>query len=453
MNTPRRRPSSKPPAPITRWLPAIAAVAVLAVVAVAGAAGGKDHSAIGTSADAGAADPGVTQSATVDATSTTSFTDGDTSGYDVTGLTVPASTMPGVGTETTMTPTVKTQLTRTLFVGTSGDDVKQLQTRLAALGFVTGGIDGAFGEQTREAVWAYDKLILQIAPDKVDSSAKVTNETWQGMQDPVVIQPRRPGAGTHVEIYLPQQVAAVFTDDKPTLVIHISSGMALTPDRTAANSWCETINEDTDANGVPINPPQPKAVCGVGYTPGGVFRFQREILGHHVGALGGMDNPIYFNFGIAMHGAKDVPLHPASHGCIRMNKKISDTFQNYVHIHDRVYVWGQDGKEPEQYSKRESTPVFNYNDPNATTTTSTVLPTTATPTSKVTTTTAKPSSTTPTTTKSTPTTAAPTATTTKTTPTTQAPVTPTTAAAPPPTTAAPTPPTTAGPSPPITLKQ
>ncbi|MCU1398314.1 MAG: hypothetical protein JWN62_1423, partial [Acidimicrobiales bacterium] len=328
MNTPRRRPSSKPPAPVTRWLPAIAAVAVLVIVVIAGAAGGKDHTALGSSADAGAADSGVTGSATVDAaTSTSSVTDANTEGYDVTGLTVPASTMPGVGTETTMTPTLKTQLTRTLFIGTAGDDVKELQTRLAELGFVPGVADGYFGEQTREAVWAYDKLILQTPPDQVDKSAKVSDTTWQGMQDPIVIQPRRPGDGTHVEIYLPQQVAAVFTDNKPTLVLHISSGTAITPERTKDNSWCETVTLDTDADGNPIDPPVLKPVCGVAYTPGGVFRFQREISGHHVGALGGMDNPVYFNYGIAMHGAKEVPLNPASHGCIRMNEKISSTFQ------------------------------------------------------------------------------------------------------------------------------
>ena len=35
-------------------------------------------------------------------------------------------------------------------------------------------------------------------------------------------------------------------------------------------------------------------------------------------ALGGMWDPVYFNYGIAMHGALNVPLEPASHGCIRI---------------------------------------------------------------------------------------------------------------------------------------
>ena len=59
-----------------------------------------------------------------------------------------------------------------------------------------------------------------------------------------------------------------------------------------------------------------------------------------------------------------------------MHKKISETFQQHVSIGDRVYVWGQDGKEPEQYSKAEMIPIFNYRDKNATTTSSTTTTTT-----------------------------------------------------------------------------
>jgi putative peptidoglycan binding protein/L,D-transpeptidase-like protein len=413
-------------------VPAIAALAVLAIVVAAGAVGGDEKSNI-----AGAsADTTPTANPIVDASSTTVVPVANGVSYEETGLTVPASTMPGIGTATGV-PIVKTHLATSIYQGSYSDDVRAVQDRLTQLGFVPGVSDGAFGEQTKEAVWAYEKLVLQTNP--FEATGKVTDEMWQAMQDPIVIQPRRPGSGTHVEIYLPQQVAAVFSDNTPTLILHISSGSAITSARSAENSWCETIQVNTDDNGDPIDPPVPKDVCGVSYTPGGVFSFKREITGHRVGALGGMDNPIYFNYGIAMHGAKEVPLFPASHGCIRMNKRISDTFQSYVKLHDRVYVWGWDGKEPEQYSKTQSTPIFNYDDPNAaTTTTSTVKTTTST------------KATTPTTEKATPTTKAPattTATTAKPTPTTAAPTTaaPTTAA---PTTAAPTTaaPTTAAPT-------
>ena len=408
---------------------------MLAIVVAAGAVGGdKENNIAGASADTT-----PTQNAVVDATSTTGLSSDGSVSYEETGLTVPASTMPAIGTATGAT-IVKTHLSTSIYQGSYSDDVKMVQDRLTQLGFVPGVSDGAFGEQTKEAVWAYEKLVLQTNP--FEPTGKVTDDMWQGMQDPIVIQPRRPGSGTHVEIYLPQQVAAVFTDNTPTLILHISSGTAITSARTPENSWCETISLNTDDNGDPIDPPILKDVCGVSYTPGGVFSFKREVSGDRVGALGRMFNPIYFNYGIAMHGAKNVPKEPASHGCIRMNQRISDTFQSYVHLHDRVYVWGWDGKEPEQYTKQESTPIFNYDDPNAATTTTTTV--------KATTTTQK--ATTPTTEKATPTTKAPTTTTATTvkatTTTTAAPTTTAPPTTPVPTTAAP--PTTAATVPPST---
>ncbi|HEY4331672.1 MAG TPA: L,D-transpeptidase family protein [Ilumatobacteraceae bacterium] len=414
--SPSRRPS-KPPPPVARWLPAIAAVVVLAIVVVAaGLGGGSDKAKV-------SAETVGTDAVSPSAVGGTSGGTDPSDSYGVTGLTEPASTLPG--DSATLPDADKTPITRSLYQGENGADVKALQVRLASLGFVPGPTDGQFGELTKEAVWAFEKLILGTPSAK--ATGKVTKTMWLRMQDPIVIAPRRPGSGTHVEIYLPQQVAAVFTDNKATLVIHISSGMAITPDRTPDNEWCDTIQEDTDANGNAISPPVPKAVCGVAFTPGGVFRFTRELQGDHVGPLGGMYNPVYFNYGIAMHGAMNVPLTPASHGCIRMNKTISNTFQNYVQIHDLVYVWGWDGKQPEDYTKAQRSPVFNFNDPNATTTTSTTTTVKATTTSsatKVTTTTTKPTSTTakPTTTTSTTVkTTTTTSTTVKETPTTQPP--------------------------------
>lgn len=368
MNTPDRRPPAPQPSPANRWLPAIAAIAVLVAVIASGAFGNDDDD---RSVSAGQTDQAATSITTLPGSS-------EGTGYEVTGLTVPISTLPPVMMESTTAPINKTQLARTLMVGTFGDDVAALQTRLTQLGFAPGVADGAFGSQTQQAVWAFEKLVLRTP--RSAATGHVTNEMWQRMQDPIVVQPRRAGAGTHVEIYLPEQVAAVFTDGRPTLIIHISSGDGQT--------WCETVVQDTDAEGNPLDPPVEKPVCGVSYTPGGVFRFRREVVGDRVGALGRMFNPIYFNYGIAMHGAKEVPLHPASHGCIRMHKTISDTFQSYVHLRDVVYVWGEDGREPEQYTKKQSTPIFNYPDPTATTTT-TIKPTTTTTKAATTTTSSK----------------------------------------------------------------
>src|SRR6266702_4534882 len=47
---------------------------------------------------------------------------------------------------------------RTLKQGMTGADVKALQSRLAALKYYPGPIDGAFGTDTLEAVWAFQEV-------------------------------------------------------------------------------------------------------------------------------------------------------------------------------------------------------------------------------------------------------------------------------------------------------
>jgi hypothetical protein len=378
-----------PAKPGARWLPVVAAGSVLGVVVLAGVSGGGG----GGSADV-----------------TTSV--GSVVAVD-TIPTTPLVTQQPVVVESTVSPIVKTSLAGTITIGSFGDDVKQVQQRLTDLGFAPGPVDGQFGGGTQQAVWAFKKLVGGLTFQQLaasDNASAVDNELWQQMQDPIVIQPRRPmGAGRrHVEIYLPLQVMVVFADDKPTLVTHIASGELDASGQPMY--WCEKTTYDTDADGSPLPEPVVKQECAYSKTPGGIFRFRRKVEGNRVGPLGGMYNPVYFNYGIAVHGAKSVPKEPASHGCVRINMDIAEYFPELVKVGDAVYVWGHDGKEPEGYTRNESLPSFNQPDPNATTTTST--------TTTSTTTTVKATTTVPATTVPAPTTTKPPATTTSTTTTT-----------------------------------
>ena len=129
--------------------------------------------------------------------------------------------------------------------------------------------------------------------------------------------------------------------------------------------------------------PLKRGECGRSNTPGGVFEYYRRVEGVRESALGGMWNPVYFNYGIAIHGALNVPLQPASHGCIRIPLQLSEYFQQLVADGDQVYVF--DGvQEPEAYGAQ--LPTFNWRDPNYTTTTTTPPSTTTTPTTPSTTT-------------------------------------------------------------------
>lgn len=300
------------------------------------------------------------------------------------GANSPTTTVNQIVMPSSTAPVTKLPLTQTYGRGAAGPEIKLIQDRLIELKFDPGVADGAFGERTQQAVWAFEKLVMGIPRDQV--TGKVTPEMWSRMQDPLLILPRRPDSTpNHTEIYLPEQVLIVFHGENPVLVTHVSSG--------TNEEWCEEVTispgeQDNETGTEPIK----KGVCGLSWTPGGVYKFYRMVVGRRESQLGGMYNPVYFNKGIAVHGAREVPDNPASHGCIRIPMHISDYFQSLVAKGDQVFVF--DGvKEPEAYGAQS--PRFNWIDPSYTTTTST----TTTPPAKPTTTpvpTTAPATTTPT---------------------------------------------------------
>jgi lipoprotein-anchoring transpeptidase ErfK/SrfK len=48
---------------------------------------------------------------------------------------------------------------------------------------------------------------------------------------------------------------------------------------------------------------------------------------------------VYFNGGIAVHGAASVPDHPASHGCVRIPMSIAEYFPTLVNTGDPIEVF------------------------------------------------------------------------------------------------------------------
>lgn len=269
-------------------------------------------------------------------------------------------------------------VTRTLKQGLVGDDVKMLQERLVDLGFDPGPVDGIYGTLTTQSVWAFEKLVLKTP--RTEATGAITAESWDLLRDPeLAITPRRStnGQADHTEVYLPEQVLIAFQKDKPALISHISSGET-NPDGTP-KEYCETATYDTDSQGRELEEPVTKQICALSKTPGGVFTYDRQVKGKRVSPLGGMWDPVYFNYGIAVHGAENVPNRPASHGCVRLPLHISAYFQDVVDVGERILVWNGE-KEPEQVTDRESLPSFDYPDPNATTTTTSTTTTTLAPT-------------------------------------------------------------------------
>ena len=356
VNTTRSSPPSSP------WLPGVAAVALVGAVVVAGIAGGW-------TADDGEGGP----------TAST-----DPARRSATTQRGPVATV----SVDTVAPRRKSRLDDPVGFGMYGGDVTKVQRRLKKLSFDPGPIDGNFGERTRAAVWGFEKLVLGV--DAAEATGVVTQRVWSRMQDRIVIEPRRPeSTDSHTEVYLPEQMVIFFRRDEPVLISHMSSG-----DNA---EWCDDVvispGEYGNAEGTE---PLRRRECGESITPGGVFNYERQVEGVRQSALGGMWNPVYFNYGIAIHGAMTVPLEPASHGCIRIPIETSEWFQDIVQMGDQVFVF--DGvKEPEEYGPQ--LPVFNKIDPEwlATSTTSTLPPPTTTSTPPTTTppTTAPPATTMP----------------------------------------------------------
>ncbi|MEO8163619.1 MAG: L,D-transpeptidase family protein [Ilumatobacteraceae bacterium] len=270
---------------------------------------------------------------------------------------------PDVVVASSTAPLITVPLTRTLESGMSGDDVTRVQQRLAQLHFDPGPIDGVYGQNTVQAVWAFEKLVMAVPRDH--ATGVVTPSTWAIMQTDLRVNPRRDAdTKTHVEIYLPEQVLIVFTDGVPILITHISTG--------SNDAWCQEVVIDPGQEGNNTGEQIKKGICGEAITPPGIFYFYNRRQGSVESKLGSLYNPVYFNYGIAVHGAILVPLEPVSHGCVRMPMSVARYFPALVAYGDRVYVF--DGiKEPEEYGS--PVPPFDTPDPNYTTTTS-VVPTT-----------------------------------------------------------------------------
>lgn len=226
---------------------------------------------------------------------------------------VPATTEAPTTTTTTEAPTTTTTTApaepELLQSGVEGPRTEKLQQDLKRLGFDPGEPDGQFGTKTTQAVWAFQAL-NGLAKDGV-----VSPQLADQIAAAPPIQMLRPDLGpTHTEVDLDRQVMLVWGDGALELVTHVSSGSGV--------AYCE------QGSGPNATPGQ--EYCGDALTPEGDYRYQRRIEGERHAALGVLYSPVYFNGGIAVHGAPSVPNHPASHGCVRIPMHISAYFQSLV---------------------------------------------------------------------------------------------------------------------------
>ena len=194
--------------------------------------------------------------------------------------------------------------------GMTGARVKALQRRLAALKYYPGAIDGHFGTNTLEAVWAFYE-VQGLTPHNYVSSAMKR----------ALAHPRAPkvlvkhGGANRIEISLTREVLVLYRNNKVQLISHVSSG--------GHYYFCN-----------------PGGGCGYAVTPTGNFRTRVFMRGWVHVPLGEMYNPVFFiGTAYAIHGDTYVPLAPVSHGCVRIPMDIAAFFHKLVKVPgEPVYI-------------------------------------------------------------------------------------------------------------------
>lgn len=161
-----------------------------------------------------------------------------------------------------------------------GPTTRELQLLLADLGVMArAGVTGVEDERTGVAVLAFEKWARLPRDGRLDPAA-VSALLRAARPRPA----ERLGAGKRVEVLLDRQLALLIEDDRVQRVVHISTG-------------------------------------AYGRTPAGSFRvYRKETMSWSVPFSVWMPWASYFVGGIAFHEYPSVPVYPASHGCVRVNR-------------------------------------------------------------------------------------------------------------------------------------
>lgn len=170
--------------------------------------------------------------------------------------------------------------------GDKGAQVQALQEKLQSLGFWVGSTDGSYGQTTSQAVMAVQKA-AGLQRDGVMGS-----QTRQALASGVSTSARST-SGHWIEINKAKQLALIVDNGRVTTILNSSTGSG------------ETYTSE--------------GTTSVANTPSGKFTVFRQVDRLDKGPLGDLWRPKYFNGGIALHGAADVPGYPASHGCARIS--------------------------------------------------------------------------------------------------------------------------------------
>jgi len=163
--------------------------------------------------------------------------------------------------------------------------IREAEQRLAGMGYWTGAVDGVFDASSRSALIAFQKYEGRTV------TGRLTSDELEAMRSSVAPKPRESGY-EHVEVDVDRQVLLIVDDKDAVRVLPVSTG-----------------------NGREFSY---EGQTSIAYTPRGRFVVYEKGVGWENNVPGSMYYPNYISGGIAIHGSYNVPIAPASHGCIRI---------------------------------------------------------------------------------------------------------------------------------------
>ncbi len=163
--------------------------------------------------------------------------------------------------------------------------IRDAEQHLSGLGFWTGHIDGVWDPGSRSALVAFQKWHGR------EVTGQLTIDELDAIQNSAAPQAREIGY-EHVEVDVDRQVLMLVSEDGSVRVLSTSTGNG----KTFMDEGQESIS----------------------YTPRGRFLVYDKNFGWESGPLGRVYYPNYISGGVAIHGSRNVPNEPASHGCIRI---------------------------------------------------------------------------------------------------------------------------------------
>jgi len=192
--------------------------------------------------------------------------------------------------------------------GASGPVVTTLQKKLRNLHIRPASVDGTFGLNTLEAIYAFQKLTNQRRTGVVTAAVY-----GQVLQRRSITAPSWCTASTTGCIDISQQL------------LYLKSG---------AHRYVIPVSSGGEYN---FFNPQSKRTERA-HTPRGSFHVYYKVPGATTGPLGTYYWISFFNGGYGIHGSASVPPYPASHGCVRVPRTIEQWVYRSLPIGAHVIV-------------------------------------------------------------------------------------------------------------------